>query len=107
MILVTTPHPSASHVAVKAGHACKTLNHELIGVIENMSYYINPVNGQKDYIFGEGGGLSVAKSLETELIAQIPIARPKKHKDIFEIDEPNGQIFDQIADFIIFNCDNK
>lgn len=106
MILVTTPHPSASHVAVKAGHACKSLNHELLGVIENMSYYINPVNKEKDYIFGEGGGLMVAKELETELIAQIPIDRPKRHKDIFDIDEPNGQIFDQIADFIVYNCDN-
>lgn len=106
MLLVTTPHPSASHVAVKAGHACRSLNHELLGVIENMSYYTNPVNGQKEYIFGQGGGLAVAKQLETELIAQLPIAQPKKHQDIFEIDEPNGQIYDQIADFIIFNSNN-
>lgn len=103
MILVTTPHPSASHVAVKAGHACRSLNHELLGVIENMSYYTNPINGQKEFIFGEGGGEQVAKALKTELIAQIPIDRPKKHKDIFEIDEHNGQIYNQIADFIIFN----
>lgn len=107
MILVTTPHPSASHVAVKAGHACRSLNHELLGVIENMSYYNNPVNGQKDYIFGQGGGLKVAQALETELIAQIPIAQPTKHQDIFEIDEPNGQIYDQIADFIILSSNNN
>ena len=107
MILVTTPHPSASHVAVKAGHACRSLNHELLGVIENMSYYNNPVNGQKDYIFGQGGGIKVAQALETELIAQIPIAQPTKHQDIFEINEPNGQIYDQIADFIILNSNNN
>lgn len=107
MILVTTPHPSASHVAVKAGHACRSLNHELLGVVENMSYYNNPVNGQKDYIFGQGGGLKVAQALETELIAQIPIAQPTKHQDIFEIDEPNGQIYDQIADFIILSSNNN
>lgn len=105
MILVTTPHPSASHVAVKAGHACRSLNHELLGVIENMSYYNNPVNGQKDYIFGQGGGLQVAQALETELLAQIPIAQPKKHQDIFEIDEVNGQIYDQIADFVILSTE--
>lgn len=103
MILVTTPHPSASHVAVKAGHACRSLNHELLGVVENMSYYTNPINGQKEYIFGQGGGIQVAQALETELIAQIPIAQPKKHQDIFEIDETNGQIYDQIADFVIMN----
>ena len=106
MILVTTPHPSASHVAVKAGHACRSLNHELLGVIENMSYFTNPINGQKEHIFGQGGGVAVAQALETELIAQIPIAQPTKHQDIFEIDEPNGQIYDQIADFIILNTNN-
>lgn len=103
MILVTTPHPSASHVAVKAGHACRSLNHELLGVVENMSYYINPVNNQKDFIFGEGGGQEVARQLDTELIAQLPISRPKRHKDIFDIDELNGQIYDEIADFVILN----
>lgn len=56
MLIVTTPHPSASHVAVKAGYAAKSLEHELIGVVENMSYYINPVNKQKELIFGEGEG---------------------------------------------------
>ncbi len=106
MILVTTPHPSASHVAVKAGHACRSLNHELLGVVENMSYFTNPINGQKEHIFGQGGGVAVAQALETELIAQIPIAQPTKHQDIFEIDEPNGQIYDQIADFIILNTNN-
>lgn len=106
MILVTTPHPSASHVAVKAGHAAKTLGHEIIGVIENMSYYTNPINKQKEYIFGTGGGLEVAKQLETEFIAQIEIAQPKNGSDIFEIDETNGKTYDSIAEYIIFKCDN-
>lgn len=107
MILVTTPHLSASHVAVKAGHATNTLNHEILGVIENMAYFINPVNGNHEKIFGEGGGQQVADALNTELIAQIPIAQPAHHRDLFEIDEPNGLIYDQIADFIILKTNQK
>lgn len=107
MLLVTTPHPSASHVAVKAGFALKTLGHELLGVIENMSYFINPLNQEKEYIFGTGGGEKVAEDLDTELIAKIPIAQPKYHQDIFEIDEENGKIFDMIADFIIYKCNDN
>lgn len=106
MIIVTTPHPSASHVAIKAGHAAKTLGHNILGVIENMAYFINPVNGEKEKIFGEGGGLMVAKGLETELIAQIPIGQPKHHQDLFEIDEEIGKVYDEIVDYIIFKVEN-
>lgn len=107
MILVTTPHPSASHVAIKAGHASKTLGHEILGVVENMSYFINPVNQNHEKIFGEGGGIMVAKGLEAELIAQIPIGQPKYHQDLYEIDEEAGKIYDEIVDYIIFKSDNK
>ncbi len=105
MLLVTTPHPSASHVAVKSGHAAKTLGHEILGIIENMSYYINPVNGNHENIFGEGGGIKVAKDLEAELIAQIPIGQPRYHQDLFEIDEAQGKVYDEIVDYILLNCE--
>lgn len=107
MLIVTTPHPSASHVAIKAGHAAKTLGHEVIGVIENMSYYINPVNKQKEYIFGQGGGIQVAQGLECELVAQIPISRPLHHQDLFEIEEENGKLYDEIVDYIMAKCPNE
>lgn len=106
MLLVTTPHPSASHVAVKAGHACATLKHEVMGVIENMSYYVNPVNGEKEYIFGQGGGKKVADDLNVDLVAQLQIAQPKSNTDLFEIDEPNGKIYDDIVDYIIMKSTN-
>lgn len=101
MILVTTPHLSASHVSVKAGHAANKLGHEIMGVIENMSYYVNPVNNEHEYLFGTGGGDAVAKDLDTEVIAKIPLGRPRNNTDLFEIDEPIGKIYDDIVDFII------
>lgn len=103
MIIVTTPNVSASLVAVKAGIAVETLGHQILGVVENMSYYLNPANKEKDYIFGKGGGAIVADKLNAELIAELPINRPKYHQDLYEIDEENGKIYDNIADFIIFN----
>ena len=103
MLLVTTPHPSASHVAVKAGTAAKTLGHELLGVIENMSYYVNPISKEHEYIFGSGGGKDVATELEVPLIAKLEIAQPKNNTDIFSDDEQNGKIYLEIADFIINN----
>ena len=100
ILLVTTPHMAASHVAVKAGVAAQQMNHQLIGVIENMSYYINPVNGQKDYIFGQGGGLKVAEKLNSELLMQIPINQPTHHLSLYETDEEVGQIYDDLATLV-------
>ncbi len=100
MIVVTTPHPSASHVAVKAGKAATTLEHKIMGVIENMSYYRNPINNEKEYIFSKGGGEIVARELGCELIAQIPLEQPIHHQDLFELDEENGKIYDEIVDYI-------
>ena len=107
MLIVTTPHPSASHVAVKAGYASKSLNHEIIGVIENMSYFLNPANNNKEFIFGTGGGIKTAVNLETELLAQIPINQPKYHQSLYEIDEEIGQIYDDLVDDLIFKLNIK
>ncbi|HNZ50242.1 MAG TPA: P-loop NTPase [Bacilli bacterium] len=101
VIIVTTPHLAASHVAIKAGVASKMLKHELIGVIENMSYYWNPHSKTKDFIFGKGGGQEVAEKLETELIAQIPINQPLHHLSLYESDEEIGRIYDDLATLLI------
>lgn len=91
MIIVTTPHPTASHIAVKAGFGAEQLKHKLLGVIENMSYFINPVNNQKELIFGEGGGKTVAEQLKVDLLAKIPIGQPSnKHHSIYSLDEEIG-----------------
>ncbi|MBN2540205.1 MAG: P-loop NTPase [Bacilli bacterium] len=71
MVLVTTPQANASHIAIKAGYAAKDLGHEILGVIENMSYY--EIQGEKHYIFGQGGGKEVADELMVELLEQLPI----------------------------------
>jgi len=92
-IVVTTPNRMASHIAIKSGLMAQQLGHEILGVVENMSYFINPVNGFEEKIFGSGGGLAVAESLNTEVLAEIPIAQVKEEaptgSGIFAIHEEN------------------
>jgi len=71
LVIVTTPQESAAHIAIKAGYAAKDLNQEVLGVIENMSYF--EANNEFHYIFGKDGGKKVADELLVELLAQIPI----------------------------------
>lgn len=101
VLLVTTPHLAASHVAIKAGVAAQELHHEVIGVIENMSYYVNPATKDKEFIFGQGGGQEVADKLNTELIAQIPICQPEYSLSLYEAEEQIGQMYDDLALFLI------
>jgi ATP-binding protein involved in chromosome partitioning len=44
-----------------------------IGVIENMSYYLCPHCGERDDIFGTGGGQEAADTLGVPLMAQVPL----------------------------------
>ena len=95
MIVVTTPHKSASYVATKAGLGAREMKLEVLGVVENMSYFINPVNNAKEEIFGAGGGKIVASNLDVDLLAQIPIGQAKNN--LFESDEAIGKVYDELA----------
>ena len=72
MLVVTTPSRGAQQVAARVGDMAQRSFMPIIGVVENMSYFVAP-DGSKFEIFGEGGGARLAKRLATQLIAQIPI----------------------------------
>jgi ATP-binding protein involved in chromosome partitioning len=72
MIVVTTPQKAAQSVAQRAAIMAKTVNIELIGVIENMSYFIGD-DGKQYHIFGQGGGKMLADKLEVPLFGQVPL----------------------------------
>ena len=71
-VLVTTPQPAATNVARKGGLMFQKVNVPLLGVAENMSYFLDPA-GVKHALFGEGGGQKIADSLGTVLIGQVPL----------------------------------
>ena len=67
-VIVTTPHATAAFVAARAGAMAIQTNHEILGIVENMSYYESK-DGSVDYIFGKGGGAKLAEDLHSELIS--------------------------------------
>jgi ATP-binding protein involved in chromosome partitioning len=93
MLLVTTPQESAAHIAIKAGYAAKSLTQELLGVVENMSYY--EVNGEDHYIFGQGGGQKVADELLVELLEKLPIV--PTDNPIYKESDVAGMIYLNLA----------
>jgi ATP-binding protein involved in chromosome partitioning len=71
-ILVTTPQLAAAQIARKGGLMFQKVNVPLLGVAENMSYFVDPL-GNRHTIFGEGGGLRTADALGTVLLGQVPL----------------------------------
>jgi ATP-binding protein involved in chromosome partitioning len=71
-LIVTTPQPAATQVALKGGLMFQKVNVPIIGVAENMSYFIDPA-GQKHALFGAGGGIATAERLGTVLLGQVPL----------------------------------
>jgi ATP-binding protein involved in chromosome partitioning len=74
-IVVTTPHPTAAFVAARAGAMALQTNHEILGVVENMAWY-EPKDGEREFLFGQGGGPKLADELRTELLGQVPLGQP-------------------------------
>ncbi|EHT1770976.1 P-loop NTPase [Staphylococcus pseudintermedius] len=105
-IIVTTPHPTAAFVAARAGAMAKHTDHSILGVIENMSYFESKETGNKEYIFGKGGGQKLADELQSDLLGQLPLEQPSwKPVDfspsIYQPEDRLGQIYKEIAQKII------
>ncbi len=71
-ILVTTPQAAATNIARKGGLMFQKVNVPLLGVAENMSWF-EDAGGQRQHLFGEGGGAATAESLGTGLLGQVPL----------------------------------
>jgi len=97
ILVVTTPHVNASHVAVKAGIGAQNIGHEVIGVVENMSYYFNTCSSTREFIFGQGGGDEVARKLGVKLFGQIPIGQPQNGDFLYTGKEEAGKIYNDLA----------
>jgi ATP-binding protein involved in chromosome partitioning len=71
-VIVTTPQAAATNVARKGGLMFQKVNVPLLGVAENMSYFIDPA-GNRHELFGSGGGIVTAEKLGTTLLGQVPL----------------------------------
>ena len=72
-VMVTTPQEVALIDVVKAVSMFKKVEIPVLGVIENMSYYVCPACGHNDEIFSRGGGKRLAEKLGVMFLGEIPI----------------------------------
>ncbi|HUE40496.1 MAG TPA: Mrp/NBP35 family ATP-binding protein [Chthoniobacterales bacterium] len=72
-VIVTTPQEVALIDARKAATMFEKVNVPVLGLVENMSYFVSPSDNKRYDIFGSGGGEREAKRLGVPLLGQIPI----------------------------------
>jgi ATP-binding protein involved in chromosome partitioning len=72
-VIVSTPQDLALAVAWKAIAMFNKMNVPILGIIENMSYYVCPHCGERAEIFGHGGAREAAKKLGLAFLGEIPL----------------------------------
>ncbi len=72
-VIVSTPQDLALTVAAKAIAMFQRLNVPILGIVENMSYYICPQCGHREEIFGHGGARQAANKLGFPFLGEIPL----------------------------------
>ena len=72
-VLVTTPQDVAVADVRRALRMFETVAIPVLGIIENMSYFIAPDTGTRYNIFGEGGGARLAEMYHVPLLGTIPL----------------------------------
>src|SRR5919202_960432 len=73
VVIVTTPQDVALQDVAKGMAMFKQLEVPVIGVIENMSYFICPNCNEKHELFGRGGGERIAKAFAVPFLGQVPL----------------------------------
>ncbi|MBK8695213.1 MAG: P-loop NTPase [Deltaproteobacteria bacterium] len=68
----TTPQDVALMDVYKSVSMCQKLNVPILGIVENMSHFIDSA-GVKHEIFGRGGGARIAEFAKAPLLGQVPI----------------------------------
>ncbi len=103
IVIVTSPQELVSMIVEKAVKMARLMNVPILGIVENMSYFVCPDCGKKHSIYGESHIEATAKEFGIESFARLPID-PNLAKLVdtgkieeYETDAP-AQIFQKIAE---------
>ncbi|MGH2469415.1 MAG: Mrp/NBP35 family ATP-binding protein, partial [Chloroflexota bacterium] len=73
-IITVTPQPVATHDGVKGMMMFKQLEVPILGIVENMSYFVCPCGcNHRTDIFGHGGGRALAEHYEVRFLGEVPL----------------------------------
>jgi len=72
-VIVSTPQDVGLRISMKTLRMFQQTRVPILGIVENMSYYICPHCNSQDYIFGHGGGQRAATELGIPFLGEVPL----------------------------------
>ncbi|KAF0108141.1 MAG: chromosome partitioning ATPase [Anaerolineaceae bacterium] len=73
VVMVTTPQGLSAMIVRKAVHMTQAVGVPILGVVENMAYFICPDTGKQHFIFGPSHATEITLAASAPLMAQLPI----------------------------------
>ena len=73
VVVVSTPQDLAGMVVRKAVRMAQHMNVPILGVVENMSYFVCPDTGKRHHLFGRSRGEEMARAAAAPLLGRLPI----------------------------------
>ena len=101
IVMVTSPQELVSMIVEKATNMATMMHIPIIGLVENMSYWVCPECGKKTNIFGESRIDDIAKEQELKILGKIPINPTiPTLVDQGKIEHCDTSLFESMADVI-------
>lgn len=104
VVIVSTPQEAAVSIATKAIGMFKKLEVPIIGVVENMAYFVCPHCGERSYIFSSGGARRAASKFDLQFLGEVPIYPKVREQSDLGVpvvaaapDSPEAKAFKDIA----------
>ena len=72
-LIVTTPQEMAVGDALRGARMFERVGVPVLGIVENMSGFVDPESGRRLELFSSGGGRRLAEELGVELLGSIPL----------------------------------
>src|SRR6266481_2050782 len=72
-VIVSTPQDVGLRISMKTLRMFQQTRVPILGIVENMSYYICPHCNSQDHIFGHGGGQRAAQELGIPFLGEVPL----------------------------------
>ena len=72
-VIVSTPQDVGLRISMKTLRMFQQTRVPILGIVENMSYYICPHCNSQDHIFGHGGGQRAAEQLGVPFLGEVPL----------------------------------
>ena len=104
-IIVSTPQDLALIDARKGLNMFRKVDVPVLGIVENMSYFVCPSCGERSDIFGHGGARAEAEKLGVPFLGEVPLHMDIREKSdsgqpivISQPDSPHTATYREIAE---------